>query len=54
MKRIFSIICLCLMCAFASAQVVETGSMKDNWYISGNVGTTIGITIEVGQNQMMY
>lgn len=41
MKRIFSIICLCLMCAFASAQVVETGSMKDNWYISGNVGTTI-------------
>ena len=29
------------MCAFASAQVVETGSMKDNWYISGNVGTTI-------------
>lgn len=35
MKKIFSIICLCLMCAFASAQVVETGSLKDNWYISG-------------------
>lgn len=41
MKKIFSIICLCLMCAFASAQVVETGSLKDNWYISGNVGTTV-------------
>lgn len=24
-----------------SAQVVDTGSMKDNWYISGNVGTTV-------------
>lgn len=41
MKKIFSIICLCLMCVFASAQVVETGSLKDNWYVSGNVGTTI-------------
>lgn len=40
MKKIFSIICLCLMCVFASAQVVETGSLKDNWYVSGNVGTT--------------
>lgn len=40
MKKVFSIICLCLMCVFANAQVVENGGLKDNWYISGNIGTT--------------
>ena len=29
MKKIFSIICLCLMCVFASAQVVKTGSLNN-------------------------
>lgn len=41
MKKIFSIIVVCLCCAFASAQVVENGNLKDNWYVSGNVGTTV-------------
>lgn len=41
MKKIFSIICFCLCFVCANAQIVETGSLKDNWYISGNVGTTI-------------
>lgn len=41
MKKLFSIICFCLCVVCASAQVVENGSLKDNWYISGNVGTNI-------------
>lgn len=40
MRKLF-ILFFCLICALGNAQVVNTGKFFDNWYVTGNVGTTV-------------